>query len=124
MDNINAQFEATAEQYRFLASRDFNQNDVRKYVKVLLGIDKTADEDIKTRTRNIMDDILTRIEGPEQAMPGVRGTYWAAYNGFNSYLNYTKGRTVSNRLDSLWFGQNGVDNLKALNLAMEFANAV
>ena len=124
MDNINAQFEATAEQYRFLASKDFNQNDVRKYVKVLLGIDKTADEDIKTRTRNIMNDIFTRIEGPEQAMPGVRGTYWAAYNGFNSYLNYTKGRTVSNRLYSLWFGQNGVDNLKALNTAMEFANAV
>ena len=44
MDNINAQFEATAEQYRFLASRDFNQNDVRKYVKVLLGIEKTADD--------------------------------------------------------------------------------
>ena len=124
MDNINAQFEATAEQYRFLASKDFNQNDVRKYVKILLGIDKTLDADIKTRTRNIMDEILTLIEGPEQAMLGVRGTYWAAYNGYNSYLNYKKGRNVSNRLDSLWFGQNGADNLKALNLAMDFANAV
>jgi hypothetical protein len=124
MDNINVQFEATAEQYRFLASKNFNQNDIQKYVKIMLGIDKTPEEDIKTRTRNIMDEILALIEGPEQAMLGVRGTYWAAYNGYNSYLNYKKGRNVSNRLDSLWFGQNGADNLKALNLAIDFANAV
>jgi phage/plasmid-like protein (TIGR03299 family) len=124
MDNINAQFEATAEQYRFLASRDFNQRDVQKYVKVLLGIDKKPEEDIKTRTRNIMDEILGTIEGPKQSMPGVRGTWWAAYNGFNEYLNYSKGRNTSNRLESLWFGQNGTDNNKALNLATEFANAV
>ena len=58
MDNINAQFEATAEQFRFLASRDFNQADVRKYVKVLLNVDKTPDDDLKTRTKNVIDDIL------------------------------------------------------------------
>ena len=124
MDNINAQFEATAEQYRFLASRDFNQADVQKYVKVLLGIDKKAPEDIKTRTQNILTEILATIEGPKQSLPGVRGTWWAAYNGFNEYLNYTKGRNTNNRLESLWFGQNGTDNNKALQLATEFANAV
>jgi hypothetical protein len=124
MDNINAEFEATADQFRFLASKNFNQKDIQKYVKMVLGIEKTADEDIKTRTRNIMDDILARIEGPKQTATNVRGTWWAAYNGFNEYLNYSKGRTTDNRLDSLWFGQNANDNLKALNVAMDFANAV
>ena len=124
MDNINAQFEATADQFRFLASRDFNQADVRKYVKTLLGIDKKAEEDIKTRTRNILDEVLATIEGPKQSMAGVRGTWWAAYNGYNEYLNYTKGRTTSNRMESLWFGQNGTENTKALNLALDMANAV
>lgn len=124
MDNINAEFEATAEQYRFLASKTFNQKDIEKYVKVVLGIDKTPDEDIKTRTRNILDDILARIEGPKQTATNVRGTWWAAYNGFNEYLNYSKGRTTDNRLDSLWFGQNANDNIKALNSAIEFANAI
>lgn len=124
MDNINAEFEATAEQYRFLASKSFNQKDVERYVKVVLGIEKSADEDIKTRTRNIMDDILTRINGPKQSAAGVSGTWWAAYNGFNEYLNYGKGRTTDNRLDSLWFGQNANDNMSALKSAMEFANAV
>ena len=64
MDNINAQFEATAEQYRFLASKDFNQADIRRYVKVMLGIEGTVDDDVKTRTRNIMDEILALVEGP------------------------------------------------------------
>ena len=125
MDNINAGFEATAEQFRFLASKDFNQADIRRYVKTLLGIEKVVDADIKTRTRNILDEIIGIItDSPEQAMVGTRGTYWAAYNGYNSYLNYVKGRTEDNRLDSLWFGAGSNENIKALNLAVEFANAV
>ena len=125
MDNINAGFEATAEQFRFLASKDFNQADILRYVKTLLGIEKVVDADIKTRTRNILDEIIGIItDSPEQAMVGTRGTYWAAYNGYNSYLNYVKGRTEDNRLDSLWFGAGSNENIKALNLAVEFANAV
>lgn len=124
MDNINAQFEATAEQFRFLASKNFNQADIRRYVKVMLGIEGTVDDDIKTRTRNIMDEILNLVEGPKQSATGVRGTWWAAYNGYNEYLNYNKGRTTDNRLDSLWFGLNANDNVKALNTALEFANAI
>lgn len=124
MDNINAQFEATAEQFRFLASKNFNQADIRRYVKTMLGIEGTVDGDIKTRTRNIMDEILALVEGPKQSATNVRGTWWAAYNGYNEYLNYNKGRTEDNRLDSLWFGANANDNIKALEKAMEFANAV
>jgi len=124
MDNINSQFEATAEQFRFLASKNFNQGDIRRYVKTMLGIDGTVDGDIKTRTRNIMDEILALVEGPKQSATNVRGTWWAAYNGYNEYLNYNKGRTEDNRLDSLWFGANANDNIKALEKAMEFANAV
>ena len=124
MDNINMQFEATAEQFRFLASNNFNQHDVRKYVKVLLGCDKTHDDDLKTRTRNTISKVMTTIEGPKQDMPGVRGTWWAAYNGFNEYLNYEKGRSNNNRMESLWFGQAGASNMQALNLATEMASAL
>ena len=124
MDNINMQFEATAEQFRFLASKNFNQHDVRKYVKVLLGCDKTHDDDLKTRTRNTIRKVMTTIEGPKQDMPGVRGTWLAAYNGFNEYLNYEKGRSNNNRMESLWFGQAGASNMQALNLATEMASAL
>jgi phage/plasmid-like protein (TIGR03299 family) len=124
MDNINVQFEATAEQYRFLASKNFSARDIDAYVKVVLGVEKTPIEDISTRTKNIIADIMTRIEGPRQSLPGVKGTWWAAYNGVNEYLNYAKGRNADNRIDSLWFGQGANDNSDAFTSALEFANAL
>ena len=124
MDNINMQFEATAEQFRFLASKNFNQNDVRQYVKILLGCDKTHNDDLKTRTRNTIRKVMTTIEGPKQDLPGVRGTWWAAYNGFNEYLNYEKGRSNNNRMESLWFGQGNSSNMQALNLATQYASSL
>lgn len=124
MNNINAEFEATAEQFKFLASKDFNAKDLNKYVKIMLGVEGTLDADMKTRTKNIFEDILELVHGPRQSMAGVSGTWWAAMNGYNEYLNYHKGRTNDNRLDSLWFGLNANDNLKALKVATEFATSV
>jgi len=124
MDTVNAEFEATAEQYRFLASKQVHVGDLEKYVKILLGVDNKSPEEIKTRTQNIIGDILARFHGPKQRLPGIEGTWWAAYNAYNEYLNYQKGRNKNNRLDSLWFGTGVNDNAKALQTATDFANAV
>jgi hypothetical protein len=118
---MDAEFEATAEQYRFLASREFNAQDVRKYVKVLCDVENVADVDLPTRTQNTIDKIMNKIFGEKQSMPGVAGTWWAAYNGFNEYLNYEYGRNDNNRIDSLWFGTSATDNKKALTLALTMA---
>ena len=119
MNNINGEFEATAEQYRFLASRMFKSSDLIKYVKIVLDID--AEAEMKTRTKNILDDVLGRVEGRLQTLPGVAGTWWGAYNAVNEYLNYSKGRNADNRLDSLWFGTGVADNSKAFKQALELA---
>lgn len=124
MDTINGQFEATAEQFRFLASRNYNAADVRKYVKTVLGVERVTDEDLPTRTKNTMDKIFELIENDRQSLPGVRGTYWAAYNGVNEYFNYHQGRNNDNRMNSLWFGPGLADNRSALDLALDFATAV
>jgi hypothetical protein len=121
MNAANAEFEATADQYRHLASKAFNQTDVRKYVKVLLDVETVSDADLPTRTKNTIEEILGLIEGPKQSMPGVQGTWWAAYNGFNEYLNYNRGRTTDNRMNSLWFGMGATDNRKALDLALSLS---
>jgi len=124
MDNINADFNATAEQYQFLARKQVHRGDLEKYVKVCLGLDKKADDEIKTRSKNIIADILARFDAPKQRLPGIQGTWWAAYNAYNEYLNYEKGRNTNNRMDSLWFGTGVKDNSDALQNAIEFANAV
>jgi len=123
MNLVDREFEATAEQFRFLASRTFNQKDVREYVKAVLGKSKVADENLPTRTKNQLDDIIGLLEDENQRLNGVNGTYWAAYNAVNQYLNYDAGRNDNNRMSSLWFGVNANTNKSALDLALEFANA-
>lgn len=122
MDIANQEFEATAEQYRQLARKGIHQGDLRKYVKILLDVENVKDDELPTKTKNIMDEMFAMVEaGRGQDNPLVRGTWWAAYNGVNEYLNYSKGRNTSNRMDSLWFGQGASMNMKALETALKMA---
>ena len=122
MNLADQEFEATADQYRFLASRSINGNDLRKYVKIVLGAVEQDDDEISTRTKNIIGTIEGLFEsGKGNDLPGAAGTYWAAYNSVTEYLNYNKGRNAENRMDSLWFGQNGNMSQKALDTAVALA---
>lgn len=122
MDVANSEFEATAAQYRYLASKSVHTGDLEKYVKVILGMDEVPKDDMTTRSTNIMGEIIKMVvEGKGQDNPAISGTYWQAYNGVSEYLNYIKGRNPSNRMDSLWFGSNATMNQKALDVAMKMA---
>ena len=149
VDLANAEFVATAEQFRLLASRQINYADLKKYVKVVLDMDEDDDKNPK-RTMGILQTIIDRHETDTnmvaeatRAMKGAtleaviknfegglgtdnkasRGTYWTAYNAFNEYLNYDKGRTSDTRMNSLWFGDSQRANAKALEAALELATA-
>lgn len=121
IDIANQQFEMTAERYRFLASRGVNAADLRKFVKLVLEVDK-EDKDIKTRTMGQIEEIEDRFEsGLGNNMEGVRGSWWAAYNAVTEWLNYARGQTRETRLNSLWFGNGAKDNERALELAIQAA---
>lgn len=117
MNLANKEFEATADQFRFLASKTINSADLEKYVKLVLG---------DPNKENSGDRILAKViplfeKGRGNDMAGVKGTYWAAYNAINEYLQYEKGKDEHNRLDSMWFGQSATLNKKALQTAMLLA---
>lgn len=123
----NASFEATGEQYRFLASRGINQDDLDRYVRVVLNITEKTQKDgtkgISTRAQNIMDDIFGRFEaGIGSDKVAVKGTYWNAYNAVNEWLNYERGHNKASRLQSLWFGDSANINLRALSTATKMAD--
>lgn len=123
MNLANSEFEATADKYRFLASSMYKQADIIKFVRKIVGIGETETE-ISTRKVNICKEIFELIDsGIGQDIPGVRGTWWGAYNGVTQYLNYSKGNNSDNRLNSLWFGEDYKLNMKALDLCLDFANA-
>ncbi len=120
MDLANAEFEATAEQYRLLARKSINQADLRKYVKKVFKVED--DQESSTRLQNIMEEITRLAEtGRGNDLPSIRGTYWSAYNGVSEYLTYNRGRSEDNRLNSLWFGDSAATNRHALGVALGMA---
>ncbi|HIK66379.1 MAG TPA: DUF932 domain-containing protein [Flavobacteriales bacterium] len=122
MNLADQEFEATCDQYRFLASRGINKADLKKYVKLVFEVHDKEDTDISTRTKNIIAKVENLFEtGRGTDVPGVTGTWWGAYNAVSEYLNYDKGNNEANRMDSLWFGPNGNQNQKALLQAVTLA---
>jgi len=121
MNLANQKFEATAEQYRFLASREFNAKDLEKYVKLVFVGPKY--EQMEAEGKNPARDVLPKViqlfeNGRGNSMLGVRGTVWAAYNAVNEYLGYERGADEQARLDKMWFGDSANLNKKALDVAL------
>jgi len=116
----NAEFQATADQYRLLARKSINQADLQRYVQKVLKVED--DREAGTRMKNIIDEIVGLAEaGRGNDLPSVRGSYWTAYNGFSEWLSYSRGRTQENRLNSLWFGDGANLNRQALEVALSMA---
>lgn len=126
MNIANQSFEATAEQYKYLASREISSSDLEEYVKlVFVGPQyKKMEAEGKKPARDVLPKVLRLFEeGHGAQMQGVRGTYWAAYNAVNEYLGYEKGTDEQARLDNMWFGQSAVTNEKALKVAVKLLSA-
>lgn len=122
MNLANQSFEATADQFRLLAQRQINANDLRKFVKIVLGHEHTEDKDLSTRTQNQIDTIETLFVGGRGAdLPGVRGTVWAAYNAVTEFLSHAANSNGDKRYASLWFGENAKRNQLALDVALKLA---
>lgn len=118
----NKTFEATAEKYRFLASKTINAADLRKYVKIVLGHEATEDKDLSARASNQIDNVVRMATfGRGQQLDGVGGTLWAAYNGVTEFLTHEASKDADKRYNALWFGQNAVRSATALNLALDMA---
>jgi len=116
MDVVNRDFKATAEQYRFLASRNVKAGDLEKYVRRVFGI--TLEE----QGKRLLANIVPRFEkGRGNDAPAIRGTWWAAYNAVTEYTSHARGKDQEKRVDGLFFGQGAVLNTRALEGAVELA---
>lgn len=124
MDVARREFAATLEQYRKLACTHINQKDVRKYIKVILGVKEGLPlDEIAARTRNTMfalEQLTEKATGSN--IPGVAGTWWNTYNAVSEWLSYGRGGNAEKRLNNLWFGSAVDLNQRALATALEMAS--
>jgi phage/plasmid-like protein (TIGR03299 family) len=120
VDLADAQFEATAQQYRLLARRSINQADLHRYVRRVLKVEDGQEPG--ARTRAVLEEVTALCEaGRGNGLPSVSGTLWAAYNGVSEWLAYQRGRSQDSRLNALWFGDGAGLNRHALQTALAMA---
>jgi phage/plasmid-like protein (TIGR03299 family) len=128
-------FEATAAQYKRLASLKVSPADMVKYITLVLtngkGLDEEASKSKLTGVTNKTVDILKLFRGARNDGQ----TWWGAYNAITEYLTWhvgpegdKEGQKTSalerrnNRLRSLWFdGPNADKSQLALDIAIEMA---
>jgi phage/plasmid-like protein (TIGR03299 family) len=134
MNLANQQFEATAEQYRYLASRSLHAGDLEKYVSLVFpprvkpvvarseGALAVLRDEVARKSPTLEAIRGLFEEGVGNSLPGVRGTYWAAYNAVTEYTTHHRGRDAESRLNAS-FSDGALINRRALSSALSLAAA-
>ncbi len=130
MNVAEAQFQATAEQYRRLAACRVNDADMVKYVQRVFKVTPATTTDAAANDPGDEGDDCSRLinrilplfeKGRGNDLPGVKGTLWGAMNAVTEYLTHDRGHNLDNRIDSLWFGQGANLTQKAYIEALKMA---
>jgi phage/plasmid-like protein (TIGR03299 family) len=120
-----AEFQATAEQYKLLATKEVNSQDIEKYVRIVFNMGNAESE----REKLSQAKLVSRIEELFKHGKGNQGkTYWDLYNAVTEYTSYDSGNLretkvplidkQDTRLNNLWFGQGQLTNQRALETAL------
>lgn len=104
----------------FLGGKKASPKEVIEYFKAIFPVTGPHAKENDGRLSQPATDCLNLLE----AQPGAkfaRGSWWQPYNAVTFYTDHIQGRTQENRLTSAWFGVNKDKKLKALNLAVDYA---
>ena len=116
-----AQYKEMAE---FLSTKTFSVDKLINYYNEVFphtyskGKEVNAVEDLTKNAKAAMDVLYTQ--------PGANfgeGTWWQALNSVTYLTDHKMGRSAESRMQSAWFGQNQARKIKAVNKAVEYANA-
>lgn len=121
LDMARGEFRVSIEAMRELAKRKCSDADFERYAREVFEPGKADDKEAGKR---ILAQVFPLFQaGRGMDLPGVRGTYWGAYNAVTEHLTHNRGRSADTRVDSQWFGT-GADLIRrSLLVAQEFAAA-
>lgn len=105
----------------FLGTKRYTGDNVVDYFKTIFPV-LTSKEDSKkelSKNASLALDIINTQPGAEYA----EGSWWQAFNTVTYMTDHLIGRNADNRLTSAWYGANKNLKVKALETAVEFAEA-
>ena len=105
----------------FLGSRRYNDENIVEYFTRVFPVSGSNDKKKKEVSKNaeIALDVLDKQPGTEFAP----GTWWQAFNAVTYVTDHIAGRNTDNRLQSAWYGYHKGIKTKALETAIEYAEA-
>jgi phage/plasmid-like protein (TIGR03299 family) len=105
----------------FLGSKKAKDEDIVEYFNRIFPLtsNKAGSEKKISKNAKIAMDILHTQPGSEFA----EGTWWQPFNSVTFITDHITGRSTDSRLSSAWYGQNKNLKNKALELAIEMAEA-
>jgi len=106
----------------FLGSKRYTDESVVDYFKRVFPVTGSHENKKKDMSRNAETavDVLFRQPGAQYA----EGSWWQVFNAVTYMTDHVMGRNADNRLSSAWYGGNRNLKSKALDLAVEMAEAV
>ena len=111
------------EMAEFLSQKRYQNEDVVDYFKRIFPV-LTTKQDSKKELSNSAERALDIVKFDSQ--PGAefgKGTYWELFNTVTYMTDHEIGRSVDARLTSAWYGANKNLKTKALETAVEMADA-
>jgi phage/plasmid-like protein (TIGR03299 family) len=108
------------EMAQFLGSKRYTNENIVEYFKRVFPV--TGSSETKKEFSRNTSQALTTIN----TQPGAefaRGTWWQAFNTVTYMTDHMLGRNQASRLESAWYGYNKGVKTKALEAALEFAEA-
>jgi len=106
----------------FLASKKSKKEDIVEYFKRIFPVLTSKEEGSKKELSKGAKACLEIVD----TQPGAEfanGTWWNNYNAVSYHLDHSAGRSVDSRLTSAWYGQGRKLKVKALETAVEMADA-
>jgi phage/plasmid-like protein (TIGR03299 family) len=108
------------EMAQFLGSKKAKEEDIIDYFTRIFPVTGSGD-----KKKNLSKSAETAL-GVLHTQPGAEyaeGTWWQPFNAVTYYTDHLAGRSADTRLTSAWYGQNKGVKTKALELAIEMAEA-
>ena len=105
----------------FLGSKQAKNENIVDYFKRVFPVSG----DVENKSKDLSKNAQTAL-GILHTQPGANfaeGTWWAPFNAVTYMTDHLIGRSADTRLTSAWYGANKNLKLKALELAVEMAEA-
>ena len=107
------------EMAQFLGSKKAKEEDIVEYFCRIFPVGPSKKENEVSRNAQIALDVLHTQPGAEYA----EGTWWQPFNAVTYMTDHLVGRSADTRLTSAWYGANKNLKTKALETAIEMAEA-